>query len=394
MTHLAVAAVLLAAGPAAPPAVSPDPRSLEVSAADREAARALVRRLGSDRFADRDEASKQLRAMGRRALPALAEAVARDPDAEVRHRCELLLPAAAAEDFDARLAAFLADADGKFAHDLPGWAKFREQTGNDPLARELFAELLKSEPNRDLIAGLAQGKEELERRVIARRYELYLQVFPRRGWAGVGQPEPTLIDAAGLLFAESLVPDKFTPRGALRTATPYAILTRTGVRTELTTHRFGPAVQKLAIAWMDTRETAPSLSQAISLASQLHPKAVGRYAAKLIRTGGATAYQRASAATTVARVGTRDDLPALVPLLTDDAAVRTTAGGADIQVRDVALAMAALLTGRDPAEFGMVSQSSGGPQYYYWNYSFPDEAAREKGLAKWAELEPKFAPKK
>jgi hypothetical protein len=368
---------------------------LEVPAAEREKSRGLVRRLASELFAERDDATRRLRAMGRLALPALAEAAAADPDAEVRHRCELLLPAAAAEDFDARLAAFLADADGKFEHDLPGWAKFRELTGNDPLARELFAELLKSDPNRDLIAGLAQGRAELERRVIARRYELYWQIGPRGGWAEVGRPEPTLLDAAGLLFGEAQVPDKATPRGAVRTATPYAILTRTGVRSEITTHRFGPAVQKLVIAWMDTRETPTSLGQAITLTGQFDPKGVSKYAARMIRAGGATAYQRASAATTVAKVGTKDDLPALVPLLTDEATVRGSAtGGADIQVRDVALAMAALMAGRDPAEFGLASQSSSGPQYYYWNYSFPDEAARERGLAKWAELEPKFAPKK
>ena len=393
MTPLAVAALALAAAD-----VSPDPRSLEVPAADRAKARALVGRLGSPVYGERDEATKQLRAMGRLALPVLTRTAAADPDAEVRFRCENLIPAAAAEDFDARLAVFLADAAGKFRHDLPGWAKFHALTGEDPLARELFAELLKSEPNRALIAGLAQGKAELERRVIARRYDLYTKMSLRGmpAWAlPMERYEPTLVDAAGLLFAETLIGDKITPRGALRMATPYTVLMRTGVRTELTTDRLGPVVQKLVVAWMDSRDTATSLTQVLTIASMVRPDSVGKYATRMIGATGATAYHRASAAATVARVGNRDDLPALVPLLSDAAVVVARVdGGEDIQVRDAALAMAALLSGRDPADFGMESRSGGGPQYSYLNYSFPDEAAREKALAKWAELEPKLAPKK
>ena len=178
-------------------------------------------------------------------------------------------------------------------------------------------------------------------------------------------------------------------------ATPYTVLMRTGVRSELTTDRLGPVVQKLAVAWMDSRDTATSLTQVLTVAGQIRPESVGKYAARLIGATGATALHRASAATTVARTGRREDLPALVPLLSDAAVVRAGVnGGEDIQVGDVALAMAALLSGRDPADFGMESRSGDQPQYSYLNYSFPDEQTREKALAKWAELEPKLAPKK
>lgn len=387
MTHLAVAALVLAAAD-----VSPDPRSLEVPAAGRAKALALVGRLGNSVFDGRDEAARQLRAMGRLALPVLTRTAATHPDAEVRFRCENLIPAAAADDFDARLAVFLADAAGEHKHDLPGWAKFRELTGADPLARALFAELLRSEPNRFLIAGLAQDKAELERRVIARRHDLYAQMY----WAASGKRyEPTLVDAAGLLFAETLIGDKITPRGALRMATPYTLLTRTGVRSELTTDRLGPVVRKLAAAWMDSRDTASSLVQVQALADRLRVPDRARYAAKLIRAPGATAVQKAQAAGTVAQHGGKDDLPALLPLLTDEAMVRNRAEGADIQVRDVALAMAAHLAEMEPADFGLRWLNAGyAGRFSYWNYAFPDEDARAAGFARWAELEPKLVPKK
>src|SRR5207248_56105 len=60
------------------------------AAAERAALEALVRRLGGDRFADRQEASRQLRAAGPRAAPLLVRAL-RDDDPEVARRAEELL---------------------------------------------------------------------------------------------------------------------------------------------------------------------------------------------------------------------------------------------------------------------------------------------------------------
>jgi hypothetical protein len=396
MTHLAVAAVMIAWSVTSG-SVTGDPKSLEVPAAEREKARALVRRLGSADFRERDEATKRLRAMGRLALPVLTAAAAADPDAEVRFRCEGLIPAAAAADFDARLVVFLADAQGKHEHELPGWAEFREMTGEDPLARELFAELLRSEPNRHLIAGLAEGKAEMERRVIARRQDLYWQMNPQR--LGVPDPppryEPTLLDAAGLLFCEALSGDKLTPRGALRMVTPYTLLIRPSVRNDLATDRFGPVVQKLVVAWMDTRTTATSLTQVMTLASRYGVEDATRFAARMIRAPGATAVQRAQAASAIAKDGRKDDLPVLVTLMTDETVVRARPQGLDIQLRDVALAMAALLAGRDPADFRLEYQSAGfADKYSYWNHAFPDEEARKAGFAEWAKVEPELVTKK
>jgi hypothetical protein len=394
MTHMAVAALVAAA---AVVRVSPDPRTLEVPAAERAKVRSLVRRLASPVFDERDAATEQLRAMGRRALADLARSATTDPDAEVRFRCENLIPAAAARDFNARLAVFLADSAGRYEHDLPGWATFRKLTGGDPLARELFAELLRSEPNRGLIAVMGRDKAELERRVIARRHELYARMY-RRGlppaWAASTERyEPTLVDAAGLMFAETLIGDKVTPRGALRMATPYTLLMRSGLRSELTTERLGPVVRKLTVAWMDSRTTATSLSQVLTLASVVRQDAVGKYAAKLIQAPGATAFQRVSAAAAVVQAGRREDLPALVPLLSDTAVVQPGADGEeDIQVRDVALALVVQLSGREPADFGIVTRMSDRQRYSFLSYTFPDDAARVKGLAKWAALEPKLAP--
>jgi hypothetical protein len=113
---------------------SPDPAKLAIPAEVRSRAETLVRQLGSQAFRDRDTATRELFRMGRLALPALYDA-REDADPEVRMRAERLLPRAEAEDLRARVDTFLADAEGKFTHDLPGWHRFKALAGKDQLVR-------------------------------------------------------------------------------------------------------------------------------------------------------------------------------------------------------------------------------------------------------------------
>lgn len=78
-------ALILAAGSSR--AASPDPADLEVPPELQVKSRALVRRLGSEEFAEREEAQKQLAALGRLARPALLDGANASPDPEVRFRC-------------------------------------------------------------------------------------------------------------------------------------------------------------------------------------------------------------------------------------------------------------------------------------------------------------------
>ena len=67
--------------------------------------------------------------MGRFARPALSDAIATDSNPEIRFRCQRLLPKANALDLRARMDTFLADTEGQFQHDLPGWNQFRTAVG-------------------------------------------------------------------------------------------------------------------------------------------------------------------------------------------------------------------------------------------------------------------------
>src|SRR5690348_3029020 len=90
-----------------------------LEAADVEA-RALVKRLGSDRFSNRDTAQKRLRELGVKALPALKAGMA-DPTLEVAKRIALVRSAITQD----RL-----------------WAAFAPIAGDGAAARDLFAEMM------------------------------------------------------------------------------------------------------------------------------------------------------------------------------------------------------------------------------------------------------------
>lgn len=167
---LAVLIGLAVPATAAPP--SPDPKSLAVPPEELSKARELVRKLGSEVFVEREDAERDLAAMGRAARPALLDGVSVDPDPEIRARCRTLLPKATAAEMKVRLETFLADTEGKYEHDLPGWNKLRTvvrgdwtmlgwtftaRPGADKAARELFVEFLNAPGGRKLLTALGAG---------------------------------------------------------------------------------------------------------------------------------------------------------------------------------------------------------------------------------------------
>ena len=406
--------------------VRPEPGPVTVSADDRARATELVHQLGSDSFFDRDRAHRDLWSMGRHAMPALKVGSRTDPDPEVRRRCEMLLPRAEALDFDSRMLAFLADAKDQFQHGIPGWEKFRALVGSEPNARAIYAEMFRSKENRALLeaidirddlpvppivdaalvgtlAFIAQPKRgQLSQRVINRKQEIYQRMYGRafNGRAtNEDRYDPTPEDVATLLFCDTILGDS----GAaivvgVRTATYQMLLLRPRVRQAFEVERTGLAFKKLTVRWLDSRTSAAGLYQGMTLIAMLGTSLEltdgARYAAKLFAVEGATTLHRAMAATTIGKLGTKDDAKYLVPLLNDATAVRNVVGGSDeIQLRDVALAMAAHLTGHGPDAVGLRNQIAGdSAKYSYWNYSFYSAVYRTKGFAKWAELEPKLTP--
>jgi hypothetical protein len=388
MSQLGIIVALVAVTPAA--AVSPDPKDLAVPPAEVAKARTLVGKLASEDFDVREDAQDGLAKMGRLALPALLGGVRSHPSPEVRFRCQSLLPKASALDLQARLDTFLADTDGKFEHDLPGWNEFRKLSGDGTAARKVFVGMLGERANRELVLAAAGPPAELGPLVAARKQEMYYWRYPR---AVAGKPterkDATAADVLALMFAEVHAPSKFVPR----TINSNVVYMASGFTTALNDGGgTGKVYQAVVGKWMDTRDDAISMNVAISLANSIglekHGSAV---AARLVRFKGATITYRLNAALSLAQHDAREHLPALEAVFDDEAGLIVNRGlvagnvqVTTIQMRDTALAAALLLTDQEPRDYGFTEtvKARRGMRMSYTNWRLAEDK-RKAAFAKW-----------
>lgn len=379
---------------------SPDPKALIVPPEQVARAQLLVRQLGSDAFLDRDQATRELRRMGRLALPALTDAVTNgSDDPEIRFRCELLLPRAEHDDVAARISTFLADADGKYTHELPGWDAFRGVIGNDRTSRELFAEIVKDRSQHDLLLATTKNRRELALAVSAYRQQLQMRMNPRVSAPGVAMRpvQPTLADVALLLLAESLVSEKDAPFVGAQYHVSNFFYQPQGRTAIAGNGKFGPAFRQLTLNWLETRDGPHGITTAMTLAQNLNlgGKTVAKFAARLLDSADTQPWNRANAACLIARNGGNDHLPSILKLLSDETVlIRGNNRQPDIQLRDVGLAMALVMTGQEPSAYGFeVANSNPQLRYNYTTFRFRDEEKksaedkRKAAIAKWKRWE-------
>ncbi len=402
-TCVAFAALVVFAAPAlaAPPAVSPNPKSLAVPPEELSKARELVQKLGSETFVDREDAERDLAAMGRLARVALLDGVNLNPDPEIRARCSTLLPKATTEEMKARLDAFMADTDGKYEHDLPGWHKLRSTVRGewkmfgwtytarptaDKAARTLFIEFMQAPGGRQLLAALGGPPGELGQMVASRKTEMYNAKYPRV--PNVTPRNPSAGEVGVVVFAESQVHSRNVPRAmALST-----VLQQSDVLNVVRgTDDRAMAMRAVMNAWLDSRTDSAELYQAFILASNMNNNdAVGRLATRLMTTPGVQGFYKGQALTTLVRLKMTDQLPAIEKAFTDNSALTTTikvVNGQRIQqtieVRDAALAAAVVMTGQNPDDYGFEAfpKNVGANFSYVWA-RIPEEK-RKDAFEKW-----------
>jgi hypothetical protein len=314
----------------------------------------LVRRLGDPAFAVREEAEAGIRAMG---IAARGEIVLglRSSDAEVRRRCRRLLHAVVAADFQERLQAFKADAQGRQDHRLPGWERFRRVVGTDAQSRELFVKMFEAEPGL-----LASG--ELDRATAFEAFEARLtqiQVAMHYPFAGQSR-QPSLGSTAAVFFLAS-DPAKAPPeqlqqfvRNAAYNGEFHQAITngplKAGVRKLFAAWLLAPTGDGMRMSKLNDAMTL-DIKEALPLALEcLAPQGAG--AAPGAMAGAGLKHWSIEA---VARLGGQAHAARLVPFLDDPADCVTAQINnkqVTVQVRDVALAWLVHLTGQDHKDYG------------------------------------------
>lgn len=403
-TRLTAAVLLWAVGTA--PAASPDPQTLVIPPQELSRARELVGQLGSDVFRDRDQASRKLAEMGRQALPALLEAARESDDAEVRMRCAVLLPRAEAEDMKAKVEVFLADADGKYDHDLPGWAKFRDLAGNDKSARELFAAMIKSPDNFEILIATRLPAEDIKRVVDARKRQMQFRMQQFVPTPNFQQRIPTFAEGAAVIFAECVAPDKEDGWNNGWSYHSTNIFSQTADAQQATRGqgKYGPAFRKLSTKWVETRDGVAGIQYALQIAQQigLGQNELGKVYVKMLTVEGPNAqWQRGQALGHVARTNGKEHLAAVTKVF-DDGTVLMQGGKQfgnqhEVLLKDFALVVALHLTGQKPEDYGL-RQTPGHFNNQFHTPTmmhFPEDAKsttedkRTAAFAKWKDWEAK-----
>jgi hypothetical protein len=307
----------------------------------------------------------------------------------------------------ARLDVFLADTEGKYEHDLPGWREFRAtargewhllgyvfgDTSHDKAARAVYVELLSSPVNRQIVMAVGSAESELSHLVSGRRQELYSQKYGRVVIAGgvmTSSPalrrEPTVEDIATLLFAESYA--KTRPVG--RNVAISVLLNSSGfISAAQAADDKGKVYRAVAVAWLESRQDPLDLQYAMTIASNLGltDQAV-QLAVRLFESKGVQVYARGNAAATLARLGNKSLIPRLEKSFADDAVLypaRVNTNTHEIQARDVALAVSIIIAGEKPEDYGfadMYKANAAGIAYSFTRY-YLEEDKRQAAFDKW-----------
>lgn len=282
---------------------------------------ALCQQLGDPAYRVRESAGRKLRDIGGAAHSKVLEHCNHE-DPEVALRCRNLLPAL-------RFAAIAADGTGSFSRELPGYERYRKVVGWSDPARLLFARLdshtyfLRIRPTIEELTPWQRGAAD----------------------GSVYQPKP--IEVARYLFEAEPHADhdlQFLACGWLDpmlAKAPEGILLRKLLAARLSRHLPHGYVGRTISPHIERMALKEILPYAISQASN----------------SSLDAAARAQCLTLIARIGSRDELPALEKFLDDRTHVTDVVRGPSRTQRtllcDVALVSCARLAGIPLDEIGM-----------------------------------------
>lgn len=341
----------------------------------------LIADLGSDEFSVRESASQELMRIGLPAFAAL-EAAAKHPDREVRYRSQRVLGVIRRHDVERRLEAFLSGKEDTDDYPLPAWNRFSKTFGDGPEQRKLFVEMQRGD--NDLLRAL----EESPRRaadLLTLRVQQSQQVMQLNAHAA------TLGQITASLFVAS-EPDVTVP--ALTLSLLFSQCFQPAIRETIATGSRREIPRKM-LGTIVTRSDNFSAFQAMTVATQFKLAEGIVPATRILKNyDGRTAAPMAQRALiTIADLGDASHLPLvdndkLMHDTTQVAQFRENETSFTIQIRDVALAAALVLSKQDLKDYFDVprNQPFSDPQMIFLNprlIGFSSDAKRAEVFAKW-----------
>lgn len=374
--NLLLALIISTATLGAPPeSAAPDPNLT-----------ALVRQLGHTSFAVREAAARDLVMAGTRAVPALTAGM-KDKDAEVAERCKQLLPAAVDAGRNKLIARLLNEPAAAPPKGLAGLVRFLAITGDNPAARQLYAEMMAAHAP---IVEALEADPKTASRLLAEFAEQ--SVSRANGAEQVGQdPYAALLAGRGevvlFFFVRGDPRFDYAATGDWKTM---ILLRASRLKTELVGPGAVPGMKKLFLHWLASEKQEDEMHTAFQVAREGGMTEALPLALKAVNdTQKGACYRAHLLLDFMAVVGRKAHVKSLEPLLGDESGLGSLKVGDGPtlapQVRDVALAVSIRMSGQKPADFGFHAGSFESKDYhkYFGGYGFIDDAARDTARAKW-----------
>jgi hypothetical protein len=363
-------------------AASGDPPAAQVRQEEAKSQIAeLVGQLGDSSFAIRQRATRQLVEFGIVARDALAEA-ASGADAEVRARSRAILLTVEEANFRARLDAFSSDFDGSHKQTLPGWEQFTAQFGSGRVARQLFVEMQRAEP--ELLEAFAKGGKPASEAINARCQSIsqHAMQSPRDSLISMGTVASMLLvgSAEDISIDEQMGVQLYT-----------WMIYQPAFQKNAAGGVWSPLLRKLLGRWVTKDAGSAATVQNLLFAASYELKDEALVLATRVLSNEHThANTRQYAILITGRFGGKEHLPMIEKLLTDTNSCGTFQANnpprqVELQVRDIALAVAVHLTGQNLRDYGFVSaQPNPTTLFQVATLVFNDTARRDEAFKKWA----------
>jgi hypothetical protein len=371
--------ILVASGPTLATEADDKP----ASASDPAHTAALILKLGSEDFTERESASDELTRIGIPAFSAL-EAATDHPDREVRYRSIRILSQIRELDLQRRLDAFLAGKDST-EYALPAWGRFGKTYGDNSPSRQLFVELQRADP--ELMQALEQSPRQATE-LVGQRIQQHQQAMQ------LGQRQLPFAQIISLAFvaaeADVELPDttmsmviNFCQQQAVRD-----VLNNPSKR-DLPKQMLGSLIRR---SEGNSAYMAMNMAMNYGLDDGMVP------ALKVLKNeANRVPHVSLYALMTVAKLGNESHLPLIEKLLDDKNIITRMQENKvihDIQVRDAALAAAILLSKQDLKTYfaNRPDLQSADPQQVFYNarlIGFSSEEDRAAVHKKWAEYKAK-----
>ena len=342
---------------------------------------AMIEKLGSPSFSERQQATKDLLNVGVESV-ALLERTAAIAMGETQSRLRMILPQLRKRLFDDQLEAFLKKPSIEIAQRLPQWDRFEKISGHDDESLQIFGEILAAEPR--LFATRLFAPSELPALLEGRTAELAKECRECRE-----EEFPVAsVSAVMLLGCESqtrLIRATSTNISSALNVPHFSELITDGVHAK--------TLRAIAEAWIVRTGIAADRPL---LFSMQHDLKSGRTVALRIIESKSTRFDMIWSLLCLAKLKSTEDLPLIETLFDNDTilwpqrdqVVKEQAPGEPpvdtnykVQTRDVALVVAAYLRDIQPADIGSIARTSNDTLFTHDSLGFRTEQARTRALA-------------